>query len=121
VNCCGSDTSSWSKLDLHLLEFWLSLCICSDRGDSRLDMIQELLHVHNQKMNQANTISPQDSTGVEKLNIISIWRRKTTSILNTIRRYTDLLPDKALAAVANKWKKSSRLQTSSNAKLHINQ
>ncbi|KAF6174329.1 hypothetical protein GIB67_040822, partial [Kingdonia uniflora] len=21
----GSDTSSWSKLDLHLLEFWLSL------------------------------------------------------------------------------------------------
>ncbi|KAF6148402.1 hypothetical protein GIB67_036617 [Kingdonia uniflora] len=26
VNCCGSDTSSWSKLDLHFLEFWLSLC-----------------------------------------------------------------------------------------------
>ncbi|KAF6167218.1 hypothetical protein GIB67_029856 [Kingdonia uniflora] len=26
VNCCGSDTSSWSKLDLHILEFWLSLC-----------------------------------------------------------------------------------------------
>ncbi|KAF6139886.1 hypothetical protein GIB67_009733 [Kingdonia uniflora] len=26
VNYCGSDTSSWSKLDLHLLEFWLSLC-----------------------------------------------------------------------------------------------
>ncbi|KAF6176468.1 hypothetical protein GIB67_033946 [Kingdonia uniflora] len=26
VNCCGSDTSSWSKLDLHLLEFLLSLC-----------------------------------------------------------------------------------------------
>ncbi|KAF6168732.1 hypothetical protein GIB67_013114, partial [Kingdonia uniflora] len=25
VYCCGSDTSSWSKLDLHLLELWLSL------------------------------------------------------------------------------------------------
>ncbi|KAF6153530.1 hypothetical protein GIB67_027397 [Kingdonia uniflora] len=35
VNCCDNDTSSWSKLDLHLLEFWLSLCVMS--SDFKLD------------------------------------------------------------------------------------